>query len=97
MAQKCTHREYYAQFVTPDRKAAVERVIGKERLLTSTDPHFNDIPMHIWDSVHQNYQVKGLATLWTADGENSIRTGACIAKEAARQIVDEARSTRRKA
>lgn len=93
------HRAYYAQFVTPHVKALVRDRIGIERLKNSTDKHFNDIPLSVWDSFWCHYSP-GLhiqpgavvSSLLKEAGEgNSASTGTCILKEAARQIAEEAK------
>ncbi len=43
------HRRYYAQLVNDRTIAAVVQAIGRTRLLASTDPHYNDIPLQVWD------------------------------------------------
>lgn len=43
-----THRKYYAQFITPEMEHMILDKIGKDRLLSSTDKHFNDIPLEEW-------------------------------------------------
>lgn len=49
--RKCSHREYYSQFVNDEVKQLVARRIGRKKILASTDPHFNDIPLHRWDAL----------------------------------------------
>ena len=49
MGNACTHQQYYSQFVTPGVISLVKHQIGVERLLSSTNPNFNDIPMALWD------------------------------------------------
>jgi hypothetical protein len=89
MEKRCTHREYYAQFVTEGIRQQVLSAIGKETLLRSTDPHLNDIPLAKWDSIHQRFDA--IATRFSADGDNSMNAGTCIVKEAARQIIESER------
>ena len=48
---KCDYQTYMRQFVTEDAVRLVERIVGKARLLASTDPHLNDIPLHEWDAM----------------------------------------------
>ena len=103
LAHRCTHREYYAQFVNESTRLSVRACIGVERLLASTDEHFNDIPLHEWDSLcgfHQSgSRITGSPRLpvsgrWLELGEGgpSLSSLVCVAKEAARQLVDEARA-----
>ena len=71
----CTHRQYYAQFVTEQIINIVKMNIGLKTILNSTDRHMNDIALSKWDYLH------GIIA-----GANSLSDTVCIAKEAARQI-----------
>lgn len=80
------HRQYYAQFVNDRTIYVVVNRIGAKRLLASTDPHFNDIPLAEWDSL-----VTGLPLamrMETVGDYYTLGNGVCIAKEAARQYVE---------
>lgn len=84
---KCTHREYYAQFVTEDTKKIVLHYIGRENLLYSRDPYFNDIPLKRWDNL-----VKFLGPVSRMKETQDFLTsvgGVCILKEAANQLKEE--------
>jgi len=48
MACNISHHDYYMQ-AGRHLIADVERVIGRGRIVASTDPHFNDIPLKWWD------------------------------------------------
>lgn len=81
------HRRYYGQFVDDRVRALVQRHFGLARLVESTDPHFNDIPLSSWDR---------LAALLPADMDTRLRAqgdclspmaATCILKEAATQLV----------
>ena len=95
MRHRCTHREFYRQFVTPAIIAGVKWLIGEDRLLDSVDPHFNDIPLRRWDKLGDvlmstlsptRDHLLGVAR---ATGENLSRaTVVCILKEAARQWLE---------
>jgi len=100
------HREYYSQFVTELVKKCVQNTIPIGRLMSSTDPHFNDIPIKLWDdcsgSQVPNGKVGNYRTgyrfgeechlLLKAAGEKStVSVMCCIAKEAARLIVESTR------
>lgn len=84
------HRRYYGQFVNQRTIDTVVRAIGADRLLASTDPHFNDIPLAKWD------RLVGLlplaASLRDAGDYLTLSGGVCIAKEAARQYVESRQS-----
>ena len=85
MNKGCTHREYYAQFVNPFIKSLVLREIGLDRLLRSTDPHLNDIPLNQWGmgNIRQLEVWKEVGDFYSIAGET------CILKEAARQLIEE--------
>lgn len=79
------HRAYHAQFVTDSTRAAVLRAITLPRLLASTDPHLNDIPLHEWDRIGAPVYVKRLKEA----GDYLTKAGyVCIVKEAARQLIE---------
>ena len=91
MDNKCSHREYYAQFVTATTKLFVLRRIGEKALNNSTDEHLNDIPLSTWDGIGQLIKStpSDLKIKMDEAGEGcSPATLVCIAKEAARQIID---------
>ena len=80
---KCSHDDYYGQFVNEFRKATVARIIGTDNIKNSKDPHFNDIPLHKWDSLPANCtdsEMKEVGDFYTLSGK------VCIAKACAKQI-----------
>jgi hypothetical protein len=98
----CSHREYYAQFVNDYIIAYVARQIGGQRLIESTNEHFNDIPLEEWDSlvlvdmIHSEKYLESFESLWVDDSTNPRKFGlppfiffVCVAKEAARQYVEQ--------
>ena len=74
---KCTHREYYAQFVNGEVKRIVGDRIGMSKILASTDDNFTNVPLKYWDRLHGNFS-----------GAKSLSDTVCIAKEAAQQLKD---------
>ena len=80
------HRRYFAQFVTDGTKHRVLSAIGLNRLKASTDPHLNDIPLAIWDRLTP--QLPGSAGFSKAGDYYTLANGVCLAKEAARQIIE---------
>lgn len=80
------HRRYYGQFVDQRTITAVVREIGADKLLASTDPHFNDIPLARWDRLVDFLPLA--ASLRDAGDYLTLGGGVCIAKEAARQYVE---------
>lgn len=93
MNGKCSHREYYAQFVTPAVKQMVMDRIGLKELVRSTDEHLNDIPLNVWDNLAGSTRLALMrgdysCTLRIAD-DNSLASQVCALKEAAKQIKEE--------
>lgn len=80
------HRAYYSQFVNQRTIDAVVRAIGADKLLASTDPHFNDIPLPEWDNLVRYLPLA--ASLRAAGDYLTLGGGVCIAKEAALQYVE---------
>ena len=85
---KCTHREFYAQFVTDDTIKQVGKIFG-DRLHSAKDNHFNSnsgFKLREWDRLwltpNQINKVKSVG------GTNTRSTKVCILKEAARQYVE---------
>jgi hypothetical protein len=85
---RCTHRQFYGQFVTPYVREFVRAHIGEARIKASTDEHFNDIPLHLWDRLDYNMRAMCEQKLRDAGDFWSLSATVCIAKEAARQIKD---------
>lgn len=90
-----THEKYYSQFVDHNIKNLVTRSIGLHRIKSSTDPHFNDIPLHEWDGLESYIRsICGKAiNKANFDGGVSLSDCVCIAKQAAR-IVKESSTDR---
>lgn len=80
------HRKYYGQFVTDGTKYRVLSGIGLDKILASTNEHFNDIPLHLWDKL--THQLPGSSKFKDAGDYYTLANGVCLLKEAARQIVE---------
>lgn len=100
MARRCTHRKYYAQFVNAEVKKLVKSAIPQ--FLRSTDPHFNDIPLPLWDQLTDVTRKTIDIKLWkAADSPTqpegtylwSLCCNVCILKEAARQLLEDCKVT----
>lgn len=89
MSGKCTHSEFYAQFVSDATKQALLRSIDRETILASKDPHFNDIPLVEWDNCARGGVPSAIAFKDVGDFRSKAGD-VCILKEAARQIKAEA-------
>ena len=85
-----TYEEYYSQFVNDEIKRFITRSIGLHRIKSSTDPHFNDIPLHEWDSLESYIRSMCGKAISEANsgGGVSLSDCVCIAKQAARMIKE---------
>lgn len=90
MNRECSHQEYYSQFVTPWIKQLVVKSIGIERLLKSTDPYLNDIPLREWDSLSFGFMISKEQLKKCGDFE-TLASKVCILKQAANMIINENR------
>lgn len=98
MSKKCSHDEYYAQFVNSGVIEIVSFHIGKDKILASEDEHFNDIPLKQWDVLAEPLRhCCGRAVSDSNDSTHgeptkkgyitvSLSDMGCVAKAAARQI-----------
>ena len=101
LENKCSHREYYAQFVDKDVLKIVRNEIGIDAIKSSKDEHLNDIPMKLWDGL-SGCIFKGSElisppkcsrkiydkAIELGEGGISPATMVCIFKEAARQLIE---------
>lgn len=88
MSGEVSHSDYYGQFVGASLRHDVGRIIGVDRIKSSEDPHFNDIPLKEWDNMTGLVRVYCGRAIADASGTGGISLSdtVCIAKEAARQI-----------
>lgn len=83
---KCTHREYYAQFVTQYTKDLVSQQFGKGRIIEELekDEALNGITLAEWDNL-----ARFVSANMRPQGDYLTLAGAvCILKEAAKQIAE---------
>jgi hypothetical protein len=85
---KCTHRQYYAQFVNTEVKRLVRRRWTVERLQKYfAEPERHKIPLYKWDAL--GLPLSAVHALEQAGDYYTLAGQVCILKEAARQIVEE--------
>ena len=89
------HQAYFLQFATNRTRVLVLSGIGKDRILASTDPHFNDIPLKEWDDLNRqisetiNQRLKGQAEGFPEGKFGwSDSDSVCIAKAVAREYKE---------
>lgn len=85
---ECNHAEYYNQFVSPAYIHRVLTRIGYNKLVNSKDKHFNDIPLKLWDNIATPFPADVAQKLRDAGDYPTLAGGVCIAKQAARKIVE---------
>lgn len=86
---KVSHREYYRQFVDEALKQGLLRGMGLEEIINSKDAHFNDIPLYVWDCLPCVRTAEITANLIACGDFPSLAGLCCIAKEGARQLLEE--------
>ena len=87
---KCNHREYYGQFINNRIKNIVSRrlKVNEIKKALMDDKNLNTIKLAIWDSILRPLPAE-TANLLRELGDYPTLAGAvCIAKEAARQLVE---------
>ena len=88
-------KAYYGQFVDDGVKQQVMQVIGKNKILKSTDDYFNDIPMRRWHKVFNGVLPRHIVERLRIAGDGPcVWTSVCVAKVAAMQIVEEVKCQR---
>jgi hypothetical protein len=90
MAKKCTHEEFWGQYVNQHVTDVVLRRIGREKIQASKCPHFNDIPLSCWDALAGAVQSH-VATMNVKSGMYKTRSASlsdcvCTLKAAAEKI-----------
>ena len=85
----CTHREYYAQFVTNYHKQILLARVSKEQLQKHVEAqdeinHKDRIPLEKWDAMAPCVTV----SLKEYDDYLTLAGQVCILKEAAKQISE---------
>lgn len=90
IAGNVSHADYYGQFVNESVIRTVEGYIGKAKIVASTDPHFNDIPLEKWDALQPAILSIVGTKLGEANGTGgvSLSDTVCVAKAAARVIKE---------
>jgi len=86
IAGAASHSAYYAQFVTPAHFARLLPIA--DRIKSSTDPHFNDIALPIWDALAVPVPAETAATMRQCGDYPTLAGAVCTLKEAARQMRD---------
>lgn len=85
--RKAAHRAYYAQFVTPAHFGRLKNRLGLiDRVKSSNDPHFNNIPLSIWDIMALPVPAESARILKECGDYPTLAGAVCILKEAAEQI-----------
>lgn len=92
MNNKCSHYEYYSQFVTEGMKSVILNKYSKEKLKEkfAEDQHLNNIPLKWWDSFELLFQRNIASTNKRLNGQNTWSSAehTCAMKAAAKQIIE---------
>lgn len=90
MNEKCTHDEYYSQFVSEGLLNAVVARIGATRIINSNDKYLNDIELSSWDMLRDlviSYCGNAIAES-NGSGGVSLSDTVCVAKAAAAMYIE---------
>jgi hypothetical protein len=80
---KNLHIDYFFQFATESTKSILKSRIGIDRIKKSENPHFNDIPLKLWDELPGFVNSNKLKLA----GESfTLSTKICIYKSIAHKI-----------
>ena len=92
--QPDAHYNYYVQFATPGIIRLVEARIGRNKIISSNDKHFNDIPLILWDQMKDNILAIVGGHLRESNGTGGVSLSDCVctAKAAAEKIRREAQT-----
>lgn len=87
-----SHAEYYGQFDSHEVRCAILNVIPMSELMSSIDPHLNDIRLSRWDAIRLPKETR--CKLSVANGhETSIvyshSDAVCLAKAVAKRMIAE--------
>lgn len=82
---RCSHQQYYAQFLTQAVFQKVLQNVPFERIAASRDPHFSDISLGLWQ-----IQVPALSATLMREAEDvpTVAGAVCLAKAAARALLE---------
>ena len=87
LLQKCTYEEYYSQFLNDRVINRVGGMIGKEWIVASKSPTFDDIPLRRWEATMNSLRLIFNDAAMAAYGETwGPVVAVCIAKLAAEKI-----------
>ena len=88
IARKCTHREYFGQYVNENVRGGVLAVMGETRLMSAwrEETTFNTIPLYKWDALGIAFNF--LKPMRERHDMPTLENKVCILKEAALQIVE---------
>ena len=95
LKKECSHSEYYGQFINELLIKTVVYHIGGNRIIDSSCPHFNDIPLNLWDRLvfvpdridREKWKRLASDTYGKVDQSKflwALSDQVCIAKECAR-------------
>jgi hypothetical protein len=87
--KEVTHRQYYAQFVTPRIKQEVAKRFGVEKLAKAfaVDENLNNIDLRHWDAL--SMLTHNILRRGHDEGGWTLCFNTCVLKEAARQVIEE--------
>lgn len=92
LGRKCSHRDFYGQYVNEFVLNVVRNCGYLKQILASTDEHLNDVPLSMWDklanSVSSYVGRRNVEFCGYKNATSSLSDCVCVLKEAARQLKE---------
>ena len=91
---KCTHSEYYSQYVENTDAKGLVLAFWDEKTLSEAyekDEHLNSLSIKDWDDLANRLTIGPCLTFSELGDMNTLSSRVCVLKEAARQIIKEYR------
>ena len=89
---KCTHSEYYSQYVENTDAKGLVLSFWDEKTLSEAyekDEHFNSLSIKRWDELAERLTIGPWLTFSELGDMNTLSSRVCVLKEAARHIIKE--------
>lgn len=90
--RRCSHREFYGQYVNEYVLGVVRNCGHLKQILASTDKHLKDVPLAMWDklamSVSGYVGRRNVELCGYKNATSSLSDCVCVLKEAARQLKE---------
>lgn len=85
MENKCTHKEYYDQFITPAGIELVSKSVAFKKLMKNNSEDLSSVTINFWDLIGTAHDA---VALLNSKGDTwSLASAVCINKAIAEHII----------